>query len=410
VGLRSTTSSSDLRRALWFLLRLAAFIAPVFFVVVAIEVALWRSGESVPVDSVVRHQTEAHAGLFLRDLFPEDIAAYKIALLARRAPEIVAVGSSRVMQLRAVMFAPEEEAFCNTGGMVNNASDFRTYAEWVLAGRSRPKAVIVEADPWWFKNDGSPDGTWFYPSESDSARSPGAHIALITRLVREGIRHPRSSQLAELVEASASPGQDALGLGAVNGDGFRWDGSFRYGTFIAEYDRTHAYRDREQPPIIERVRSAIDQFTPADSVDGDDLAIFVKAVDSLRAAGIEVLVIVMPMSTEVNRALSATPALSSWWKAFRADFPRAMSEHEIDATVVWSPADVGMTDDYMVDGFHPGEVLAAAVVRRALVQSVDGGVLHDVDIRALDRLVQASTRSPLSLVDTLTSPKPEGSD
>ena len=62
--------------------------------------------------------------------------------------------------------------------------------------------------------------------------------------------------------------------------------------------------------------------------------------------------------TEVDTAASASTVDKSWWNDFHEKVPAGMRSVGIPCHAVRSPLVHGLSDEYMLDGFHPSEGLS----------------------------------------------------
>ena len=127
----SSTSSSDRARALRFAIRVLAFGFPLLAPALVFETALFRTGESWPIGLVVRRQSQAPESVFGRQILSQQFNLYKLANIRNRAPAILVVGSSRVMNQRAgERLSPDE------------------LVDWQIHSRSRARpSTDKEAEP-----------------------------------------------------------------------------------------------------------------------------------------------------------------------------------------------------------------------------------------------------------------------
>ena len=146
-----------------------------------------------------------------------------------------------------------------------------------------------------------------------------------------------------------------IGFGAYAGNSYRADGSVVQTDHVRDYLRTRRYRDRETPPIIERVRTRTGQFEPSPGVDWAIAGQIIDRLVALQKAGIEVVAFLPPFSTETDAALREDRCCFPLvMRNIAASF--AMARIEAAAGLlcladVPSPKTYGLTDDYMIDGF-----------------------------------------------------------
>ena len=399
---RSSTSSSDRRQATRFALRVAAFAAPVLALGLAFEIVLFRTGESWPVARVAARQPGLPDALYGRQFLSQQYNLYKMANIRRRSPAIVVVGSSRVMQFRDFLFPPYATAFYNAGGLIQTGEDVAAFADSVRSGAiPRPRVVLLGIDPWWLKPGGG-RGSWVADGPSrDAAFRFGEHVQAARSLLRE-TRFPWWRAFTGEMIRSPAYGYPALGLAALRyGDGERNDGSHLYTSIVLEFLRKPGYRDREEPPIIERVRRASRQFTPAASLDPERTSALMAALRRLRAAGVEVVTFEPPFSSEVLAALDASSP--GWWVDYRDRLPDRIRREGFACLSVTSPADFGLDDAYMLDGFHPSEVLDSHLVERFVDAAAPGSLMKSVDLASVRRL-----RAGPRVVPVAFDPPPTG--
>ena len=135
-------------KAHWYLLALAFGFGAIAVPIWISAAFLWRSGEMLPSGRIVDFQLSENA-IWSTGIFDNE-PTYKLALYRRIKPDIVAVGSSRVLQMRGRHF---KGTFANLGRGLN----FGRLAEEMrsLTGIHKPRFVMVGLDYWAF------DEAWF---------------------------------------------------------------------------------------------------------------------------------------------------------------------------------------------------------------------------------------------------------
>ena len=359
--LSTSSSSADPWR---LLLRVLLFLAPLLLSWGGLEWILWRTGESWTVAKVHRWQ-DTQGGLFGRQLLSQQFNLYKMAGIVRRRPDVLVLGSSRMMQIRGLMFG-KNVSFYNAGGLLQQLADLEAVAGLLREGRlPKPRVALVGIDPWWLKPQQEGEPSWLLGDVSDAATS----LAARGRVVRELLRHPRRllEALTLAIEFPAGGGRGYAGLAAgFSGGGFRPDGSRLYYREVSEYEQTGAYRDRESPRVIDRVRAQSRQFAPPLTVDKTRLHRCIAALTTIGDLGMEVIAMSPPFSDEVVAALNSDEASRQWWAIVSTHVPDSLRAAGFSTIALQRPADDGFDDRYMLDGFHPGEVLMAHVVARML--------------------------------------------
>jgi hypothetical protein len=190
-------------------------------------------------------------------------------------------------------------------------------------------------------------------------------------------------------------GYNAIGIGALSGNSYRSDCSVQNCSQMADYVKKGRYRDRETPPVIERIRTRTLRFGETPGIDWKGAGKIIAALEALQAKGVEVYAFLPPFSTECHEALQEAKGLSVWYEEYRTEFLRRMNAAGIVCIDVPSPETYGLTDEYMIDGFHAGDVLLTYVVEDMVKRAPAGSTLAAVDLNHLRALRQRPGAIPL---------------
>src|SRR5579871_4488684 len=132
-----------------FFLKLALYLLPItLYVSVTVGLPAF-AGEFIPISQIASLQQGAAPILFGR-AYRDNFVAYKITSARLRKPEILALGSSRVLQFRAPLFNKKRSAFYNAGSAGPSLAaelDFLNH----LGDGGLPKVLILGLDQEWFK-------------------------------------------------------------------------------------------------------------------------------------------------------------------------------------------------------------------------------------------------------------------
>jgi hypothetical protein len=379
------------RTIIKFLGRLAIFLFPLFLIVATIELVWWRAGDTWPVDEALATQhRNADETLYGRGYFSQQFGIYKLAGIRNKRPLILAVGSSRVMQIRDFMFTPLEEHFYNAGGLLSNPFDL----SWLANAFEKrdlpiPKVIIVGLDPWWLRANRDLK-TWL--TDEDEAFSFVGHLEVMRGI---GKRWEIGDLIDSLILPSRSPYFNYHAIGSAarkHGHGFRKDGSRQYNPeILLDYLKNPRYVDREDPPVVDRIHRLRRQFTVPVIVDNKRVQLILKSLQMMQEVGIEVYAFMPPFSSEVFKALDESVKLREWWQYYKNDFPNLLIKLGIKVIPVAQPAHLGLSDSYMIDGFHPSEVYIAHVVRSIIVNTRNSSYLKDVDVDKLSNRIKAAS-------------------
>ena len=393
---RSSTSSSsppssNFRRSVRFAGRCAFFVLPLLAWSIPLEVVLWKSGDAWPIDVVAARQTPGSNILFGRAFMSQQYNVYKTEMTRRRKPALLVVGSSRVMQFRKEMFAPVGDRFYNAGGLLQSLADVEQLAaQWRTGKMHRPRAAILGVDPWWLSRGRPNEDSWLRVERmKDATLRLSGHFHAVARMTRRLVDGGRL-----IPDPNAQRfGYEPIGAQAVGADGFRPDGSRLYGTHLIDAQAHPGYRDRESPPIIERVRRGLRRFEPSDGLDPARVERLSAALAKMREVGVELSVVVIPVSTEVGEALRTSEQLQRWWREYLQVVPPIVEGVGGTVVVAPTPSRYGLTDEAMFDGNHPGELLVSHLAEELVAEAPVDWLLAGIDVDRIRAIRNA--RHPL---------------
>lgn len=246
---RSSSISSSKPRS--FLLKLLLFTLPFAVPFLLFTGFLIYTGESMPLSSIVAQQMGGEPVLY-RPRYGNRDPQFKLLATNTRQPEVVAVGSSRILQFRSAFFDRDRQNFYNAGGP---AWQLDHVVHLVENLNYTPRVLILGLDQPWF-NDAYP-GDPFEPSLEPS--SDFDHIFMVNRSVMQALLDGEPLDIARMLERrDPGYGGTALGLRAIrDGHGFRSDGSEQYGDFfVARY----LYPENERARHISLMENGLDMY------------------------------------------------------------------------------------------------------------------------------------------------------
>lgn len=368
-----------------YALRLCLFCLP-FAVLFSIPaLVLWHSGEGVAPDRIPAAFTERPRACY-GPAYSNPVACFKLALAGQRRAPILALGTSRVMQFRAEAFPGG--GFTNAGGLVARIADFRA-ALGLLPTDARPRLLLVGLDQDFFnaaRDAVSPSNLakrTLPPAGTDTVvfnQWPAIWTDLLTgkipwRLV------VRSGPL------------EGWGVNAqLNGNGFRADGSYRYGTVMAAAeageDATRRFTD-----VLARIRSGTQGFEYGAAVNPaacTELGLF---LDACATDGMHVIAFLPPYPHAIWQTLVGDPADQRY--EYLRQLPAAIGPlltargfGFLDASDL---ATLGAGDDETVDGFHGSEKAYLRLLIR--LARLDPALARAVDLPQLEARLSRTTHA-----------------
>lgn len=211
-----------------FIINLIRFSLPLLIIFALPVAVLFLGREYVSVHAVVEKQARSPQTLFGFMYNGQSFVPYKEQLVDSKKPELVVLGTSRMMQVRENFFK-EGVSFVNAGGGAKNIHDVKRFIENLPASVS---VVILGLDQDMFT---SSDTKPSYESGEDRT------VVRLRKLLFTNMRKVYIDVLFgkySLNELLEKRNNGSVGVVAImRGDGFRGDGSYRYGHIITEETR-----------------------------------------------------------------------------------------------------------------------------------------------------------------------------
>lgn len=348
---------------------------------------LAMGGEFTSVSEIVRRQMVSATLILYGPSYSNPVKVFKMSSVLLRRPSVVALGTSRVMQFRAQMFnAPRR--FYNAGGAVATVWELRPFLDAIPVGQE-PEVLIIGLDQYLFNAN---------YAEFDVA-TPAVELSWVEIIqnakwtVYDDYLHGKFD-LATLFKREHR--LDRLGLNAIaNNTGFRNDGSYYYGKFIAN-PRGSGNDDIDFATTLDRIRRGTSRFEYGSRVSPhavDELRAFLKAC---RERDIHVAAFLPPFAHEVYARMISLGEKYGYLRALPSTLAPALAAHGHTFFDFSDLQSVGAPDEETIDGFHASE---RAHVRMLLAMSADATLNQYVADR---RILEAKlvTQNPYVVFET----------
>ena len=320
-----------------------------FGLLVLLPYSRWWVGKSGDMDvaGVVKMQSREFA--IFGSGMSQDFVDYKLRLYEAKKPQVLTLGSSRVMQFRGRYFT---KPFVNVGGTAGNLAVLRSTIDAMLAVH-KPEAIILGLDFWWFTRKWEPN-----PWQNTPPTSGSYHYGFDTlKTPWEWLLTGKVSLAEFLAPLTGSFRADRYGImGQRFGDGFASDGSWYYTADVTGQQKPFDYQFRD---TLKQVEYGIKAFSYAPEISQEHLDAFAEIVCKLKARGIKTFVFISPLSPRVLEAM----------KAREKNYPQLFELYDnlrkrgIEVMDFTDPRRFGSNDCEFVDGFHGGDVTYARILR-----------------------------------------------
>lgn len=366
-----------------FWIKLVAYVLPFALGFILLTGTLVYIGESMPLRWVVWLQQRDDSVLFLNRFGNRDQEYKRLSVNARR-PEVMALGSSRILQFRSGLFSLNPDAFYNAAGPGWGLSDVSELLMSVNR-EALPKVLFLSLSHPWFHETYDMDID--FSDASDFSNVFAVNRSIIQEFIA-GDRFDRDGFDVLDYLVRADPGGDgmALGMRAIrDGHGFRSDGSERYGDFlVAGWLGQEQQRDYHMELML----------------TGDDMYVFGDTVSQKRLDQLNDL-LAFAAEHEVFVIGFLPPYMPSLWQemmaqgkhTYKADLPQQLAAYfavyDYPFFDFSDGAWLDLSDEDFFDGWHSSELAnirlylqIMAALPDVLSVYTDANILWDAVIHA----------------------------
>ena len=323
-----------------FLMRFTLFCLPVAVLFLPVIGHLERNRE---LDSVATMAEGSKAdGSLIGLAYTDPMHLVKHTVIRQAQPEVIALGSSRVLSFRSFYF-DEPEGFYNCGRSVGKVRDFREFLE-SYPGK-KPRLILLGLDQDLLGGDAddadSPPRSYEAPDAGYGSRLAKGTKAFYDTLKDDGVE-----------SGEALPGTESFfGRNArIANEGYRPDGSYLYGRTLRRKD------DYLFASTLSRIDKGKGRFKTAEKINTGSLEELGRFLGLCADEGIHVVAFLPPYASPVHDRLLKD----------KGNYPHVFSLHSelsplfeklgfklFDFSDLRS---VGSNDFETYDGFHASEV------------------------------------------------------
>ena len=374
-----------------FLLALGVVVGLTTAGLIALAVRLVVLGE-LPPGAPMGH------GVGLRGTLFDDYAQYKLAETLDRKPEVLVLGSSRVMQFRASLFtgcAARSACFYNAGGALPSIQSGLAFLRGLDRG-GQPKVLLLGIDLWQFNPAFDRLKHEIVVFDRSPTRSLDADLAVTRRFIGMAFR---DAEIRAVIfgQVPTIPGTSGV-VAITRGSGFRQDGSYDYGPSVTATTRNESPSARVAE-VVSRVPAGCCRFERFEESDRASLVELDELLQLAAARGIQVIAFTPPFADAVVDALEADPVDRAGVTDVRQTLEAVFAKRGVPFRWAPSTSSVGCADDEVWDGSHASEVCDARLLAAILEDhSVAATLSSYADRNEVLKLV-AGRRSALALGD-----------
>ena len=270
-------------------------------------------------------------------------------------PQVLALGSSRMMQVKRSVVNPDY-SFYNAGGAIQNVQELSLFINKL---HESPQLMLVNLDQWWFNRAYLEDNQPFSSSVYDE---PAFEFSKLGQLICDFYTDLIKGKI-NLVKAF---GSHHIGLNAIcNENGFAADGSRYQGDMIVAPEQQEDYNFKN---VLGRIRDGDQRFQYGDQADSSLVSVVDDFLNLCVARKIKVVAFLPPFAPYVYQRMQETGKYGYMSKLY--DMLRPLFDQHEDCSLYdfTDVTDTGAHNYDFDDGFHGSEIIYNGMIRQMIRQ------------------------------------------
>ena len=285
---------------------------------------------------------------------------YKLSLFKEVKPTVVALGSSRVMQVRSSYFTVP---FVNLGAAMQSFREGEHLPKDMVAYH-KPEVVIIGPDPWWFSLAGR-----LYQGGDPEATGEEFQIDTIFLPCDWFLKGKLSFSYYFQILLGKDPNPFPT-IGVLVGnwlEGFYKDGSYYYLGRAAGLRRVS--KDiRRFADVVEAINKGKGPFTDPQAINQERWQEFVSLAQSVQQKNIRLIVFLSPLPGQIIDLMTKMAAKYAYIDELRVRLPE-VTRHYYD---FYDPRSFGSCDCEFFDGWHAGEIAFLRILQEIAKDPASG--------------------------------------
>jgi hypothetical protein len=270
-------------------------------------------------------------------------------------PQVLALGSSRIMQVKRSVVSPDY-SFYNAGGAIQNVQELSLFIQKL---HDSPQLMLVNLDQWWFNRAYLEQNQPFSPAVYDE---PAFEYSKLGQFVCDFYTDLIKGKI-DIVKAL---GSHHIGLNAIcNENGFAADGSRYQGDLISAPELQEDYNFKN---VLGRIRDGNARFQYGDLPDRTQTDAIDDFLSLCAARNIKVVAFLPPFAPMVYQTMLETGNygyMSQLYGMLRPVFEKHEGCSLYDFTDVTA---MGVHNYDFDDGFHGSENIYNGMIRQMVRQ------------------------------------------
>lgn len=277
--------------------------------------------------------------------YNEQTSYYKLVNVNYFRPEVIALGTSRVMQFKREFF---RASFYNCGGAVNGNYD--EYTNFLQNLNYNPKVILLGLDSWVFNREWNKNrrkySTFYKINQSNAVLAP--LVSIIKGWLRE------KWKFADINLYPVNIGFN----GRVLGNGFMDDGSYYYGNIYRYSEKQIDYKFAN---TFHRISTGINRFEWGKHIDLYTIEKLDNLLEYCSNNNIHVIGFTAPFAPDVHEMMN-TSRNYGYINEIPQTCKSVFSKYNFEFYDYLDAARLNVKNDCFIDGFHGSEVVYGLIL------------------------------------------------
>ena len=324
------------------IIKITLFLTPVLLYFSLPVYLLFHFKELNNFDKITSlHNDNEHS---LIGLLYSDPARYmKLHSTKERVPEVLALGTSRVMQIREFFFTTGTK-FYNAGGGVERLQEFKVFLS-KIPDEKLPKVMIISLDQNFFNRN------WDDLSREKFDAEYKDKFNVLSCVFRYSWGLWEMFYKGELPLTDRIP-KDRIGMAAIVLDnGFRTDGSYKYGSILKNPQRQD-YRFKD---VLDKIEWHKERFEYASAINPEAMAVVDDLLAFCSQKKIHVIGFMPPYAHAVVEKIRSKGNKYDYIFQLPGSLKLSFTKYNYSLYDFTDPATLNASDDEMLDGIHGSE-------------------------------------------------------
>lgn len=314
---------------------------------IPVFIFIFKVKEISTINSIVSYQLAKNA--IYGTALNQDTFQYKLELIKQTKPNLVAIGSSRVMQLREEFF---NASFISAGGAVNHLNEGIIFLQEMIKVH-RPKMILLGLDFWWF-NEKFSQPQFFNHEETTNKFFIMKILRPLKWLLTNKITFSQFYNVILDNNKNEVTSYYNIGINAlVSSTGFRKDGSYFYSKIIYGLEKND---DSKFFNTINRIEHGNSRFEYGDVVSNERLSYLLEFIKICEQNNIELIIFIPPVSNRIHEKIEK---MSDKYK-FIEDLKNIVEK--LNGFNYHNPSKIDSSDCEFIDGFHGGDLTYQKII------------------------------------------------